>query len=107
MNTFTVTASNSTSGETGTSSAKTITVTDPPAFQAGFSNLATLGYSSDDAPGAFMADAGSHAASAALLRQYLASSFVTAADRPGATPISNPSQSHEQWLTLPHAGAAA
>ncbi|WP_198026707.1 FG-GAP-like repeat-containing protein [Bradyrhizobium sp. ARR65] len=34
VNTFTVTASNSTSGETGTSAAKTITVTDPPASAA-------------------------------------------------------------------------
>jgi probable HAF family extracellular repeat protein len=34
VNTFTVTASNSTSGETGTSAAQTITVTDPPASAA-------------------------------------------------------------------------
>jgi probable HAF family extracellular repeat protein len=107
VSSLTVTSTNSTTGESASAPAQTITVTDPPASQTDVSNFATLGYSDDNAPSAFIGDAGPHAASASLLRQYLASSFVTTAGDLSGTPISDPSQSREQWLTLPHAGAAA
>jgi hypothetical protein len=46
---------------------------------------------------------GSHAASPALLGQFMASSFVTAGDGHGATPIADPLPSQQPLLTQPHA----
>ena len=46
---------------------------------------------------------GSHAASLALLGQAMASSFVTAGDGHGATPIAVPPSSQQPLLTQPHA----
>jgi Ca2+-binding RTX toxin-like protein len=46
---------------------------------------------------------GSPAASAALLAQFMASSFVTAGDGHGAMPISDPSSSQQPLLAPPHA----
>jgi Ca2+-binding RTX toxin-like protein len=46
---------------------------------------------------------GAHAASLALLGQYMASSFVTAGDGHGATPIADPTSSQQPpLLTQPH-----
>jgi Ca2+-binding RTX toxin-like protein len=52
-------------------------------------------------PGA--ATGGSPAASAALLSQFMASSFVTAGDGHGATPLVDPQASQPPQLALPHA----
>jgi len=46
---------------------------------------------------------GSHAASAALLGQFMASSFVTTGDGHGAMPIVDPSSNQPPLLTQPHA----
>src|SRR5262245_3933290 len=46
---------------------------------------------------------GSHAAGLALLGQHMASSFVTAGDGHGATPIADQPSSHQPSLTHPHA----
>jgi Ca2+-binding RTX toxin-like protein len=46
---------------------------------------------------------GSHAASAALLAQFMASSFVTAGDGHGAMPIADPSSGQQPLLAQPHA----
>jgi Ca2+-binding RTX toxin-like protein len=47
---------------------------------------------------------GAHAASLALLGQYMASSFVTAGDGHGGTPLADPASSQQQpLLTQPHA----
>jgi Ca2+-binding RTX toxin-like protein len=43
------------------------------------------------------------AAGAALLGQFMASSFVSAGEGHGATPIADPSASHPPQLALPHA----
>jgi ribosomal protein L6P/L9E len=67
VNTLTVTASNSTSGETGTSAAQTIKVTDPPAGSTSSDSTPTLG-----APPAWGGNAGPLAA---LLTQYAAAGF--------------------------------
>ncbi|MCC8960341.1 hypothetical protein H8B02_45170, partial [Bradyrhizobium sp. Pear77] len=88
VNTFTVTASNSTSGETGTSAAKTITVTDPPlAGSAGELNAS--------APGHF----------AALMNQFMAAGFHN--DHYGAGAIASSfdpkgGQEDSAFLATPH-----
>ena len=46
---------------------------------------------------------GSPAVSAALLGQFMASSFVTAGDGHGATPIADPQSTQQPLLTHPHA----
>jgi hypothetical protein len=46
---------------------------------------------------------GSHATGLALLGQHMASSFVTAGDGHGATPIADQPSSHQPLLTHPHA----
>jgi Ca2+-binding RTX toxin-like protein len=47
---------------------------------------------------------GAHAASLALLGQFMASSFVTAGDGHGGTPLADPASSQQQpLLTQPHA----
>jgi Ca2+-binding RTX toxin-like protein len=46
---------------------------------------------------------GSHAASLALLGQFMASSFVTAGDGHGAAPIADPPSNQQPLLTQPHA----
>ena len=45
----------------------------------------------------------SPAAGAALLGQFMASSFVSAAEGHGALPVADPSVSQEPQLALPHA----
>ena len=49
---------------------------------------------SNNTGGTSTASDGSHAASLALLGQYMASSFVTAGDGHGGTPIADPPSSH-------------
>jgi hypothetical protein len=46
---------------------------------------------------------GSHAASLALLGQFMASTFVTAGDAHGAAPIADPPSNQQPLLTQPHA----
>ena len=53
--------------------------------------------------GTVMPADGAHAASLALLGQFMASSFVTAGDGHGATPIADPPSSQQPLLTQPHA----
>ena len=52
--------------------------------------------------GTSTASDGSHARSLALLGQAMASSFVTAGDGHGATPIADQPSSHQPLLTQPH-----
>ena len=100
MNTLTVTATNSTPGETGTSAAQTIKVRDPPAGSAGSDSTLTLG-----APAAWGGNAGPLAA---LLTQYAAAGFQSeskSAFGGGAvttTPNSeSPFDHHDPVLTKP------
>jgi Ca2+-binding RTX toxin-like protein len=58
---------------------------------------------SDNTSGTSMASDGSHATSRALLGQHMASSFVTAGDGHGTTPMTDPPSSHQPLLTQPHA----
>jgi Ca2+-binding RTX toxin-like protein len=75
---------------------QTVTVTD--------GGTVTLGpVSSHSAGAASTATDGSHAAGLALLGQHMASSFVTAGDGHGATPIADQPSSHQPSLTHPHA----
>src|SRR5262249_9509716 len=89
VNTLTVTASNSTPGETATSAAQTITVTDPPANSS--TNV--------DGVGTLFA----HTA-AALLAQFAAAGFNGETNNGG--PIGAPSQAHltedTSFLAKPH-----
>jgi hypothetical protein len=96
-------------------------ITDPPASQQpnasggpggsidssniNFDDHTTLGYSAkgDNTSGAPASSGSLHAHSLALLGQYAASSFVTASDSHGGTPITDPSASQQPLLTLPHA----
>lgn len=90
VNTLTVTATNSTAGEEGTSAAQTITVTDPPAN--------SIGRVDDEGATAFAN------AAAALIAQFGAAGFQAGADRGG--PIGAPPQAHlmedTSSLTKPH-----
>ena len=58
---------------------------------------------SNNTGGTSTASDGSHARSLALLGQAMASSFVTAGDGHGATPIADQPSSHQPLLTHPHA----
>ena len=64
---------------------------------------ATVASASSNTEGASPVGDGSHAASLALLSQYMASSFVTAGDGHAATPIADPASSQQPLLTQPHA----
>ena len=59
--------------------------------------------SSDNTGGTSTASDGSHAAGLALLGQSMASSFVTAGDGHGATPIADQPSSQQPLLAHPHA----
>jgi Ca2+-binding RTX toxin-like protein len=60
--------------------------------------------SGNSTDGTVMPADGAHAASLALLGQYMASSFVTAGDGHGGTPLADPASSQQQpLLTQPHA----
>ena len=60
--------------------------------------------SGSNTDGTVTAADGAHAASLALLGQYMASSFVTAGDGHGGTPLADPASSQQQpLLTQPHA----
>jgi Ca2+-binding RTX toxin-like protein len=59
--------------------------------------------SSNNTGGTSTASDGSHARSLALLGQAMASSFVTAGDGHGATPIADQPSSHHPLLAQPHA----
>ncbi|OKO75200.1 hypothetical protein AC628_20560, partial [Bradyrhizobium sp. NAS96.2] len=91
VNTFTVTASNGTSGETGTSAAKSITVTDPPV-------TTSAGEPNASAPG--------HLDSlAALMNQFMAAGFHN--DHYGAGAIASSfdpkgGQEDPAFLATPH-----
>jgi Ca2+-binding RTX toxin-like protein len=65
--------------------------------------FATVAAMSSNNTGAVTPTDGSHAASLALLGQFMASSFVTAGDGHGATPIADPLPSQQPLLTQPHA----
>jgi Ca2+-binding RTX toxin-like protein len=65
--------------------------------------FATVAAMSSNNTGAVTPTDGSHAASPALLGQFMASSFVTAGDGHGATPIADPLPSQQPLLTQPHA----
>jgi len=58
---------------------------------------------SNSTGGTSTASDSSHAARLALLGQSMASSFVTAGDGHGATPIADQPSSHQPMLTQPHA----
>ena len=58
---------------------------------------------SNNTGGTSTASDGSHATGLALLGQAMASSFVTAGDGHGATPIADQPSSHQPLLTHPHA----
>ena len=75
---------------------QSVTVTD-----GGTVTLAAV--SSNNAGGTSTPSDGSAAASLALLGQHMASSFVTAGDGHGATPIAEPPSSQQPLLTHPHA----
>jgi Ca2+-binding RTX toxin-like protein len=64
---------------------------------------ATVASANSNTEGALPVGDGSHAASLALLSQYMASSFVTAGDGHAATPIADPASSQQPLLTQPHA----
>jgi Ca2+-binding RTX toxin-like protein len=66
-------------------------------------NSATVAPMSSNNAGTATATDGSHAASLALLSQFMASSFVTAGDGHGGTPIADPPSSQQPLLTQPHA----
>jgi Ca2+-binding RTX toxin-like protein len=66
-------------------------------------NSATVAPMSSNNAGSATATDGSHAASLALLSQFMASSFVTAGDGHGGTPIADPPSSQQPLLTQPHA----
>ena len=83
IDTLTMTASNTTLGESATSATQTITVSDPPA-------------------GGQATPSDGHAINLALLGQYMASSFVTAGDSHGGTLITDPPPNQQSILTLPH-----
>jgi hypothetical protein len=70
-----------------------------------FGGNTTLGYSanSDNTGGTLTVSDGSHAASVALLGQYMASSFVMASDGHGGTLITDPQSNQAPLLTQPHA----
>jgi parallel beta-helix repeat protein len=89
VNTLTVTATNSTAGETGTSAAQTITVTDPPADSSGNVKEVAIAFT--------------HTA-AALLAQFGAAGFQGGTNNGG--PIGAPSQAHwtedTSFLAKPH-----
>jgi hypothetical protein len=87
-NVLTVTVSNTTTGESSTAPAKTISVTDPPAGGLGDSLIVGDGL---------------HAHSLALLAQYMASSFVTSSDGHGTSLITDLLPNQHQLLSLPHA----
>jgi hypothetical protein len=59
--------------------------------------------SNHDSGGTPMGSDGSQAAGAALLSQHMASSFVTAADGNGGTPVADPASNQQPMLTHPHA----
>ncbi|MGZ3326132.1 MAG: beta strand repeat-containing protein, partial [Xanthobacteraceae bacterium] len=60
---------------------------------------ATVASANSNTEGALPVGDGSHAASLALLSQYMASSFVTAGDGHAATPIADPASSQQPLLT--------
>jgi Ca2+-binding RTX toxin-like protein len=64
---------------------------------------ATVASANSNTEGALPVGDGSHAASLALLSQYMASSFVTVGDGHAATPIADPASSQQPLLTQPHA----
>ena len=84
MNNLSVTATNSTAGESITSASKTITVTDPPASTPTASDNGDV-------------------QSIALLRQYMASSFVIPGNGHGGLLITDPPPSLQPLLAQPHA----
>jgi hypothetical protein len=117
VNTLTVTANNTTSGETAASPSQTITVTDPPATNnAAFHGIDLSGQSlggnstladfsaGTTATGSATANDDPHGHSLALLGQYMASSFVTASDGHDGSPITvPPSDQQSSLLSHPHA----
>jgi hypothetical protein len=59
--------------------------------------------SGNSTDGTVMPADGAHAASLALLGQFMASTFVTAGDGHGAAQIADPPSNQQPLLTQPHA----
>jgi hypothetical protein len=118
--TLTITASNVTSGETATSAAETILVTDPPQVTssspatavstASNIDLGNLRFSANttlangvNSGGIMTASDGAHVANIALLGQYTVASFAMASDGHGGTLITDPAMMAQSQLAKPHA----
>ena len=105
----------------GTGSTGTLTLDDSQAFTGtvagfapgshidlvdiGFGAAATLGYAPNPSKteGVLAVSDGTHTANIALLGQYIASGFVASSDGHGGTLISDPPQTTQHMLSLPHA----
>jgi len=74
-----------------------------PVTVANGHTLTVTAASSNNTGGTSTASDGSHARSLALLGPAMASSFVTAGDGHGATPIADQPSSHQPLLAQPHA----
>ena len=74
-----------------------------PVTVANGQTVTVTAVNSNNTGGTSTASDGSHATGLALLGQAMASSFVTAGDGHGATPIADQPSSHQPLLTHPHA----
>ena len=74
-----------------------------PVTVANGKTVTVTALNSNNTGGTSTASDGSHARSLALLGQAMASSFVTAGDGHGATPIADQPSSHQPLLAQPHA----
>ena len=91
-----VTISNFEAGDQLFINGQTVTVADGQ-------TVTVTAVNSNNTGGTSTASDGSHATGLALLGQAMASSFVTAGDGHGATPIADQPSSHQPLLTHPHA----
>jgi hypothetical protein len=107
MSTFTVTASNTTSGETATSVSKTVTVTDPPILAT---NENIQGTASQEIVGAQPLNGAPPTSPpgldrvASLFAQSMAASFPDEHGPPITNALSQIVTNHEQFLAQPHHG---
>jgi hypothetical protein len=101
MNTLSIIASNTTTGETSTSAPLKITVTDPPPSSGGSSTITGAGGGIDPAGVGFSPNT---TPNIALLGHYMVSTFASANTGPGGGLITDPSLglSSQQQLTQPH-----
>jgi hypothetical protein len=92
VNTLSLTAANTTAGESATSAVQTISVTDPPPLSAGGVAMNGTGGPA----------AGTGSANVALLLNYMANAFVGSGNGHGETLIADPSPAQQSLLTQPH-----